>query len=92
MVTWVLTTPSRFDFERRTQLFCWTSHSFAVLGEQPCDLASVLISGDGSSRIAFAAAPFMRAIANHAAAANLQVLRGPRALRQFVAGIDRKSS
>lgn len=34
----------------------------------------------------------MRAIANHAAAANLQVLRGPRALRQFVAGIDRKSS
>ena len=30
----------------------------AVLGEQPCDLASVLISGDGSSRIAFAAAPF----------------------------------
>jgi adenylate kinase family enzyme len=34
----------------------------------------------------------MRAIANHAAAANLQVLRGPRAVRQFVAGIDRKSS
>jgi adenylate kinase family enzyme len=33
----------------------------------------------------------MRAIANHAAAANLQVLRGPRALRQFLAGIDRKS-
>ena len=33
----------------------------------------------------------MRAIANHAAAANLQVLRDPRALRQFIAGIDRKS-
>lgn len=58
MVTWALTTLWRFDFEQRTQLFCWTSHSFAVFGEQPCDLASVLISGDGLSSIAFAAAPF----------------------------------
>jgi|SRR5271168_1016796 len=32
----------------------------------------------------------MRAIAIHAAAANLRILRDPRALRQFVAGIDRK--
>ena len=32
----------------------------------------------------------MQAIANHAAAANLRILRDPRALRQFVAGIDRK--
>jgi adenylate kinase family enzyme len=33
----------------------------------------------------------LRAISKHAAAANLQVLRDPRALRQFIAGIDRKS-
>jgi hypothetical protein len=40
----------------------------------------------------FRSRPILMRATNHAAAANLQVLRGPRALRQFVAGIDRKSS
>jgi hypothetical protein len=58
MVTWVLTTRWRFDFERQTRLFCWTSPSFAVLGERFCDLASALTSGVALWRIAFTATRF----------------------------------
>ncbi len=34
----------------------------------------------------------MKAIANHAASADLWVLRGPRALRRFVANVERRTS
>jgi hypothetical protein len=79
----------RFGPERRTRSLFWTSHSSAALGEQSGDRASVP-SGAGSFRTAVKAHP-MQAIANHAASAELRMLRNPEARRRFVADVGYES-
>jgi hypothetical protein len=59
MATWVPTMLSRFGFERRTQSFSWTSHSFAALGGQSGDRTSVRTSGIGLWRIEDKAVRFL---------------------------------
>jgi adenylate kinase family enzyme len=91
MVTLVPTTLSRFGFERRTLIFL----DFSLVRcswravRRSCERADLwrwLLAYRCQSRPIL-----MQAIANHAATADLRVLRDPEALRRFVADVARES-